>query len=334
MKQPTTGAGVPRLEVEGVGKVFKSRRSFGATEKPPTVALDDVSLTVDRGETFGIVGESGSGKSTLARCILRLHDVSSGRLRYAGEDVTNLSGEPLRAFRRRVQAVFQDASGALDPRMTVGQLVAEPLDIHHIGNRTTRRAAVADLLDAVGMPLDFAARAPHALSGGQRQRIGIARALALDPETILLDEPVSALDVSVQAQVLNLLKDIQDARRLTYVFIVHDLAIAEFFCDRIAVLYRGRIMEMASARVLFRQPQHPYTVSLFDAAPKHHRSAAKRRQRVRPVDDEATATGCVFRARCPIGREREICRATQPDPTETSPGHRTACHFPGEAASA
>ncbi|MCP4380994.1 MAG: ABC transporter ATP-binding protein, partial [Hyphomicrobiales bacterium] len=249
MTQTTTGAGVPQLEVEGVGKVFKSRRSFGATEKPPTVALDDVSLTVDRGETFGIVGESGSGKSTLARCILRLHDVSSGRLSYAGEDVTNLSGEPLRAFRRRVQAVFQDASGALNPRMTVGQLVAEPLDIHHIGNRTTRRAAVADLLDAVGMPFDFAARAPHALSGGQRQRIGIARALALDPETILLDEPVSALDVSVQAQVLNLLKDIQDARRLTYVFIVHDLAIAEFFCDRIAVLYRGRIMEMASARV-------------------------------------------------------------------------------------
>ena len=319
----------PRIAVDGVTKIFQRRGMFGAAPGVAAVALDDVSLTVARGESFGVVGESGSGKSTLARCILRLLDVSSGQLLYDGESITDAHGEALRGYRRRVQAVLQDASGSLDPRMTVGQLIVEPLTIHRVGDRTTRAKKAHALLGAVGLPADFVRRRPRALSGGQRQRVGIARALALDPETILLDEPVSALDVSVQAQVLNLLKDLQETRQLTYLFIVHDLAVAKFFCDRIAVLYRGRIMETGSARALLRQPGHPYTRSLIEATPTRRQRSSNREKSAPLANDERPAmAGCVFRQRCPIGRDREICRSETPPSVEMAPGHTVACHFP------
>jgi len=257
---------MPLLEVAHLTRTFS--RSRGLFKKKATVtAVDDVSFTIERGETFGLVGESGSGKTTTGRCILRLIEPTSGSVTFAGEDVLAFPRERMRAARRDMQIVFQDPYASLNPRMRVGAIVAEPLVIHKVGSAAERRSRVTDLLSLVGLDPAWAIRYPHEFSGGQRQRIGLARALALNPSFVIADEPVSALDVSVQAQVVNLLLDLQQRLSLTYLFIAHDLRLVEHICDRVAVMYRGRIVEMARARDLFTSPQHPYTQALLSAIP-------------------------------------------------------------------
>ena len=302
------------------------------------VAVDGVTFDVVRGETFGLVGESGCGKSTAARCLLRLLEPDAGRVVFDGIDVLALDARALRRLRRRMQIVFQDTSGALEPRMTVADIVAEPLVIHRIGTASGRRSRVDDMLGLVGIQPGLSARRPHELSGGQRQRIGLARALVLNPDLVVLDEPISALDVSIQAQILNLLRDLQEKLALTYLFIVHDLAVAEYFCDRLAVLYLGRVVELGDRATLFRAPLHPYTASLLSAVPDIELGRAARRERillrgeVSPMGDRAR--GCPFRPRCPVGRDREDCARETPRLEARGGGHWVACHYPGEIGGA
>jgi oligopeptide transport system ATP-binding protein len=267
---------MPLLEVEHLVKQFTRKRRFLA---PASVvrAVDDVSFTVEEGETFGLVGESGSGKTTTGRCILRLTEPTSGTVRFKGEDVVAFSPSRLRAARREMQIVFQDPYSSLNPRMRVGTIVEEPLIIHKIGSRRERTARVAELFDLVGLDPSQLARYPHQFSGGQRQRIGLARALALNPSLIIADEPVSALDVSVQAQVINLLMDLQQRLKLTYLFIAHDLRLVRHICSRIAVMYQGRIVEMGETDSIFAAPAHPYTQALLSAIPVPDPKAARQR---------------------------------------------------------
>jgi oligopeptide/dipeptide ABC transporter ATP-binding protein len=311
------------LVVEGLVKEFDGLR-----------AVDGVSFTVRRGETFGIVGESGCGKSTLTRAILRLVEPTAGRVVFDGVDVRGLGPAELRRLRSRIQIVFQDPLGSLDPRMTARAIVEEPLEIHGVGDRAARARRAAEMLDLVGIPSGQHLRRPHAFSGGQRQRIGVARALVLEPELVFLDEPISALDVSIQAQVLNLLRRLQQELSLTYVFIVHDLAVAEYFCDRVAVLYRGAVMETGGSEALFREPLHPYTTSLLSAVPVPDPEVERGRRHIVLRGDVASApqpgTGCRFRPRCPVGHDREICAREAPPLAEHRPGHAAACHFPAE----
>ncbi|MCW2976950.1 MAG: hypothetical protein JWM06_2231 [Actinomycetia bacterium] len=319
------------LSVEHLTKEFHTNASFGRRAEVVR-ALDDVSFEVRRGETFGLVGESGSGKSTLARCVLRLIEPTAGRITFDGIDLRALDAKRMRRLRRRLQFVFQDASGALDPRMNVGELLAEPLEIHGVGDRNERRRRGRETLELVGLTNEMMDRRPHEFSGGQRQRVGIARALVLRPEVVVLDEPISALDVSVQAQVLNLLRDLQRELGLTYVFIGHDLAVAEYFCDRVAVLYLGHQVESASREQLFSRPLHPYTVGLFEAAPVPDPSRRSRQRRTIVRDDAdmpSPLTGCPLQPRCPVGRHRKLCATTRPPLEEHEPRHVAACHFPG-----
>ena len=307
----------------------------GLGRKSPMLrAVDDVSLAIREGETFGLVGESGCGKSTIARCIMRLTPPSSGRITFRDIDVTLLGGRDLRRFRRHMQMVFQDPHASLDSRMSARAIVEEPLIIHNAGSRAERRDRVHEVLNLVGIDPAHGNRKPHSFSGGQAQRIALARALVLNPDVLVLDEPVSALDVSMQAQVLNFLREIQEQFSLTYLFIVHDLVVAEYFCDRVAVLYLGAVAEMTDSRTLFRDPLHPYTISLVSAVPVPDPERRGRGQRivlsgeVSPIG--ATPRGCRFRARCPVGKKRQACRDWSPDLVEHSPGHWVACHFPGE----
>ena len=296
-------------------------------------AVDGVSFDVERGETFGLVGETGCGKSTLGRCVIRLQEPKSGRVYFDGQDVLALDRAEIRRMRRRFQIVFQDPYSSLDPRMSVGAIVEEGLRIHGVGDRAGRRQAALELLSIVGLNAEQATRKPHAFSGGQRQRVALARALVLNPELVVLDEPISALDVSIQAQVMNLLRSLQERFTLTYLFIVHDLAVAEYFCDRLAVLYLGGIQELADRETIFREPLHPYTVSLLSAVPVPDPAAQRRRERIvlrGEVSPTQVVAGCRFRPRCPVGREREVCIAEKPPLTELKPGHWVACHFPGE----
>jgi oligopeptide transport system ATP-binding protein len=257
---------MPLLEVRHLTKEFSRRGGFFGPHSTVR-AVDDVSLTVERGETFGLVGESGSGKTTTGRCILRLIEPTSGEVIFDGRDVRALSRGDLRRARRDMQIVFQDPYSSLNPRMRVGAIVEEPLIIHRLGSKPERRARVRDLFDLVGLNPDHLMRYPHEFSGGQRQRIGLARALALNPSFIIADEPVSALDVSVQAQVVNLLMDLQQRLKLTYLFIAHDLRLVEHICGRVAVMYLGRLVEMGETASLFASPQHPYTRALLSAIP-------------------------------------------------------------------
>ena len=297
-------------------------------------AVDDVSLEIRDGETFGLVGESGCGKTTIARCLMNLVSPTSGRIMFRDTDVTALRGRALRRFRRNLQMVFQDPQASLDSRMTALQIVEEPLAIHHLGSRDQQREKARETLQLVGIDPANGNRKPHGFSGGQIQRIALARALVLNPQMLVLDEPVSALDVSIQAQVLNFLRRIQEQFSLTYLFIVHDLVVAEYFCDRIAVLYLGSVVETADSRTLFRNPQHPYTVSLVSAVPVPDPSRRRRRRRivltgeVSPVGQRTA--GCRFAPRCPVGRDRGICREQAPELKELATGHRVSCHFPGE----
>ncbi|HET8712545.1 MAG TPA: ATP-binding cassette domain-containing protein [Gemmatimonadales bacterium] len=276
------------LEVRHLSKHFARRQ--GLFGRPSVVrAVEDVSFTIERGETFGLVGESGSGKTTTGRCILRLIEPTSGEVIFDGRDVRSLGRHDLRRLRRDMQIVFQDPYASLDPRMRVGAIVEEPLAIHKQGSRSDRRARVAALFEMVGLNPDHLRRYPHEFSGGQRQRIGIARALALNPSFIIADEPVSSLDVSVQAQVVNLLMDLQRQLRLTYLFIAHDLRLVEHICPRVAVMYRGRIVEMGSTAALFTTPAHPYTRALLSAIPVPDPDAPRQRIVLDPktFDDRA-----------------------------------------------
>lgn len=311
--------------------VDKLSKSYGSRPGSYNV-LDNVSFDVRRGETLGIVGESGCGKSTLARAIMRLGDITSGTVTLDGTDIYGLSGRELRRFRKKFQMVFQDPFGSLDPRMSVRELVEQPLAVHGETDKVKRRAQAAELLDDLGMDERFLDRSPSQLSGGQRQRVAIARAVVLTPEIIVLDEPISALDVSVQAQVLNLLRAEQERLGLTYLFIVHDLAAAQYFSDRILVLYLGQIVEMGTSEELFASPKHPYTVSLFSAAPDPRRSAKTERVVLRGEPQaRRPAQGCPFVSRCPIGFDREVCATVAPPLSPTGSGtQQVACHFPGE----
>jgi oligopeptide/dipeptide ABC transporter ATP-binding protein len=323
------------VSVESLTKHFAQR---GTLLGPKRVvrAVESVSFQIAEGETMGLVGESGCGKSTLGRAILRLHEPTSGRVTIDGTDVTALGSRQLRSFRRKAQIIFQDPFASLNPRMRVGEALSEPLEIHGLaGDRDGRKKRVAELLERVGLRADMAARFPRDFSGGQRQRIGIARALAVEPRLIVADEPVSALDVSIQAQIVNLLVDLQREHKLTYLFISHDLKVVEHVCDRVAVMYLGRIVEMARAEALYAAPRHPYTRALLSAVP----SPDPERQRARIVlagDVPSPADppgGCPFHPRCPLYLEKdrpERCRTELPAlaPAPSDPIHVAACHFP------
>ena len=317
------------LTVDALTVQYELRRPRPFAAKQFTRAVDDISFEVKRGSSYGIVGESGSGKSTTASAVMRLTDITSGRIGFDGTPLEQLAGEKLRQFRRRMQMVFQDPYSSLNPRARVGQIVREPMDIQQIGPPAGRDARVAELLQLVGLRPEARQLFPHQFSGGQRQRIGIARALATLPELLVCDEPVSALDVAVQAQILNLLKRLQRERELTFVFISHDLGVIRYMCDRVAVMYRGKIVEEAETRILFLRPAHPYTIALLEARPSIH---ARERPSVpaRRIIEETSAylaesTGCRFAARC--SRREERCSHETPALRPLDGDHRVACHF-------
>ena len=303
----------PLLEVRDLAKHYPVRSGMIVARQTGTVrAVDGVSFHVDRGETLALVGESGCGKSTTARLVLRLIEPSAGSIRFDGADVTTIGGAALRALRRRAQIVFQDPYASLNPRMSVGDTIAEPMIVHRVGDAVARRARMEELLALVGLAPFHAARFPHEFSGGQRQRIGIARALSLRPELIVCDEPVSALDVSIQAQVVNLLKDLQRRFGRADLFIAHDLAVVKHMADRVAVMYLGRIVEIAPKRALFAQPRHPYTRALLAAIPHPDPNG---RGRVVPLGGDvpspmAIPPGCRFHTRCAFAEAR--CRTEEP----------------------
>jgi oligopeptide/dipeptide ABC transporter ATP-binding protein len=316
----------PLLEVRDLVKEFS--RKQGLFGRGSVVrAVDSVSFTVDEGETFGLVGESGSGKTTTGRCILRLIEPTSGTVRFRGEDVLQFSRARLRQARRDMQIVFQDPYSSLNPRMRIGDIVEEPLIIHKTGPKAARRARVVELLELVGLDATQLSRYPHQFSGGQRQRIGIARALALNPSLVIADEPVSALDVSVQAQVVNLLMDLQQRLKLTYVFIAHDLRLVRHVCSRVAVMYLGKIVEIADRDTLYATPRHPYTQALLAAAPIPDPVADAARERTvlrgEVPSPLAPPPGCVFHPRCPIAIPE--CTAEVPPLREVAAAHWAAC---------
>ena len=324
-----TAANAPVLEVTGLKKHFPIKKGLLSRTVGYVYAVDGVSFSIKEGETLGLVGESGCGKSTVGRSVLRLIARTEGTIKIQGNDITELDKKELRPYRRQMQIIFQDPFSSLNPRMSAGDIVAEMLLTHGIGNKAERQEKVAALFERVGLRKAHMKSFPHEFSGGQRQRIGIARALALNPKLIIGDEPVSALDVSIQAQVINLLMDLQEEYKLSYLFIAHDLAVVEHISHRVAVMYLGKIVEYADKATLFTDPQHPYTEALLAAVPIPN-PALKRKKIILEGDVPSPITpppGCHFHTRCPYAEER--CRIEEPKLKEISPGHIVACHLRG-----
>ena len=322
----------PILEVSDLRKHFSLPKEALFARQRVLRAVDGVDLQVFAGETVGLVGESGCGKSTLARLVTRLHEPTGGKIVFAGTDISHASQSAIRPLRRRMQMIFQDPYASLNPRMTIAEILAGPLILHEVSaNADAARTRVAELLDLVGLPRQSVQRYPHEFSGGQRQRISIARALAVGPDFVVADEPISALDVNIQAQIINLMVDLQERLGLTYLFIAHDLAVVRHVCDRIAVLYLGKIMEVGPASELFSRPLHPYTRTLISAAPVPDPRVERARRHIPMKGEPPSAldppSGCRFRTRCPIAEDR--CALEEPPQLDVSSGRRVACHFPG-----
>jgi oligopeptide/dipeptide ABC transporter ATP-binding protein len=319
-------SGAPLLSIRHLKTWFQAPGGFLRPKSGPVRAVDDVSFDISRGEVVGLVGESGSGKTTIGRSILRLVPATAGEIRFEDKDVVGLSAAEFQPYRRRMQFIFQDPYASLDPRKTVGGIIGEALSIHRLaGGKSQRRARIVELLQQVGLDAGTMARYPHEFSGGQRQRIGIARALAVDPEFIVADEPVSALDVSVQAQIVNLIQELQEQLGLTMLFVAHDLSVIEHLCDRIVVMYLGKVMEVAPKAALFARPRHPYTKALLSAVPQIDPRVKKQRIILEgdvpsPIDPPS---GCVFRTRCPLAIE--ACAEIVPPPVSVGEGHLAAC---------
>jgi oligopeptide transport system ATP-binding protein len=318
----------PLLRVRDLKVHFPVQHGLFSRVKAHVKAVDGVSFSLAPGETLGLVGESGCGKTTLGRAVVRLIEPTSGSVLFEGEELTKLDGAALRGKRRGFQMIFQDPFGSLNPRMTIEQIIGEALDIHGLAVGADARAKrITELLDAVGLSATHAQRYPHEFSGGQRQRIGIARALAVEPKLIVCDEPVSALDVSVQAQIINLLQDLQRERGIAYLFVAHDLAVVEHISRRVMVMYLGQVVELADAKVIVRAPKHPYTQALLSAVPVVD-PASKRQRIVLPGDVPSPIeppSGCPFHPRCPVAEQR--CRGEKPALRELAPGHFAACHL-------
>ena len=326
----TSNEATPLLSVRDLKMHFPVKNTEGLMAKRQVVlAVDGVSFDLNRGETLGLVGESGCGKSSLGRTITRLYKPTAGQILFEGTDLATLSESKMRPFRRELQMVFQDPYSSLNPRQTVGNIIATPLQVHGLA-KGNEEARVHDLLERVGLNPEHHNRYPHEFSGGQRQRIGIARALALKPKLIVADEPVSALDVSIQAQVINLLEDLQDELGLTYVTIAHDLSVVRHMSDRVAVMYLGKMVEIADRTPLYERPMHPYTVALMSAVPIPDTGRRTKRDRIRLEGDVPSPinppTACRFHTRC--WKAKEICSTIEPPLAELAPGHRVACHFP------
>lgn len=319
------------LKVEGLKKHFVINSRTGS-KKNILKAVDDVSFTIYKGETLGLVGESGCGKTTLGRSVIRLYDITAGHIYFAGNEISQLREHDLRPLRRRMQIIFQDPYASLNNRMTVGDIIAEPLDIHGLARGKERGQRIEELLTRVGLNAEHANRYPHEFSGGQRQRIGIARALAVNPEFVVCDEPISALDVSIQAQVVNLLEELQNELGLTYLFIAHDLAMVKHISHRVGVMYVGQLVELTGSDELYHNPVHPYTRLLLSAIPIPDPDVAAAKVQMVPEGEVPSPvnppSGCRFRTRCPY--VKEICSQEAPPLMEIAPGHLVACHRAGE----
>jgi oligopeptide transport system ATP-binding protein len=325
----TTASNEILVDVKDLKIYFPVMAGFIVSRKiAENKAVDGITFNVKKGETVGLVGESGCGKSTTGRAILQLYKPSGGQINFDGKDMASLHGEELRHTRRRMQMIFQDPYASLNPRMSVRDIIGEPLLIHKLGNAAERRERVAELMRIVGLNPYYATRFPHEFSGGQRQRIGIARSLAVSPDFIVCDEPVSALDVSIQAQIINLLEELQEQFGLTYLFIAHDLAVVRHISDRVAVMYLGKMMELSDRNEIYDNPLHPYTKSLLSAVPIPDPALERKRERIILTGDVPSSLrpprGCVFHTRCPIAIDE--CREAVPEWREVQPGHWVACH--------
>ncbi|MDW6004659.1 ABC transporter ATP-binding protein [Vibrio mangrovi] len=315
------------LEIKGLTKHFQTGKSLFSQSHAVCKAVDDVSFQIHRGKTLGLVGESGCGKSTLGRCILRLIEPSSGDITISGQDISRMNAHQLKSMRKEMQMIFQDPFASLNPRMTIHDILREPLDIHKIGTVAQREAKIAEVIHTVGLRPQVLNRYPHEFSGGQRQRVGIARALVLEPKLIIADEPVSALDVSVQAQVLNLIAELQESRGISFLFIAHDLAVVQHTCDEVGVMYLGKIVEKAPAEILYRQPKHPYTQALLSAVPVP--DPTRNTEHVPLAGDIPSPlnppSGCTFHPRCK--HATALCSRKVPTLEQSQDGHWVACHL-------
>jgi oligopeptide transport system ATP-binding protein len=317
------------IEVKNLKKYFVKNKGLIRKSLETTKAVDDVSFFIRKGETLGLVGESGCGKSTTGRTVLRLYEPTAGEILYNGKDIAKLNREQMMPYRKKMQMIFQDPYASLNSRMTVSDIIGEPMDIHNLASGKERQEKIYELLDTVGLNKDHAARYPHEFSGGQRQRIGIARSLAVDPEFIICDEPISALDVSIQAQVVNMLEDLQQERGLTYLFIAHDLSMVKHISDRVGVMYLGSLVEVASSKELYANPVHPYTQALLSSIPIPDPDIAESSNRIVLQGDVPSPvnppSGCKFRTRCRYAMD--VCKEVAPVVKEVSKDHFVACHL-------